>query len=66
MDLKEDFTFSLLHFKEVCGYNGKVGVAECIRKMCARARESNIKLKVESYGEVCMYVYMYVCMYACM
>ena len=58
VDIREEYLFSLHHFKEVCGYDGKVGVVECIKKMCIRAKASDITLNVNVDGEVrvCVHV----------
>ena len=57
VDIREEYLFSLHHFKEVCGYDGNVGVVECIKKMCIRAKASDITLNVNVDGEVRMCVH---------
>ena len=52
VDMKEDFLYAMLHLQEVCGFEGKVGVAECLGTMCSRAQESNLTLKITEQGEV--------------
>ena len=56
MDLREEFLYSQLQLQEACGFEGKVGVAQCLATMCSRASESELKLKVMAKGEVWMCV----------
>ena len=50
--MREEYLSSLLHFREACGYEAQVGVVECIRKMCIRAKESDATLTIQSQEEV--------------
>ena len=52
VDLREEFMYALLQLQEGCGFEGRVGMAQCLATMCARASESDLKLKIAAQGEV--------------
>ena len=52
VDLKEDYLVNLLHFKELLSYGPQISCEDGVGRMCSRARESNITLKLTSLGDV--------------
>ena len=48
----EEYQYSLLHFREVCSYGWQMDTLECVRKMCARAKQSGVSLSMHSVGQV--------------
>ena len=52
VDLKEEFSFALLHFKELCGYGGQADVGECVELLSERVAMDKLKLQVNSMKKV--------------
>ena len=52
VDLKEDFSFALLHFKELCGCGGQADVGECVELLAERVAAAKLKLQINSTKKV--------------
>ena len=52
VDLKEDFSFALLHFKELCGCGGQADVGECVELLAERVAVVKLKLQIDSIKKV--------------
>lgn len=52
VDAQEDYSYSLLHFREVCSFGWQMDILECVKKMCDRAEESSVSLSLSTVGEV--------------
>ena len=52
VDLKEDFSFALLHFKELCGYGGQADVGECVELLEQRVAMAKLKLQIKTIKKV--------------
>ena len=52
MDLKEDFAFALIHFKELCGHGGQADVGECVELLAAKVAATKLKLQITAQKKV--------------
>ncbi len=52
VDLREDFTFYLLHFKELVGHGPQASLSDCIELLAARATSAGLSLCLQEQGEV--------------
>ena len=52
VDLKEDFAFSLLHFKELCGHGGQADVGECVELLAVKVAAAKLKLQIMAQKKV--------------
>ena len=52
VDLKEDFSFALLHFKELCGHGGQADVGECVELLAAKVAAAKLKLQITAQKKV--------------
>ena len=60
VDLKEDFAYAQLHFKETCGHGPQAELSECVQLVAAKAK--GFKLELNTVGKVCsMFTTTFVC-----
>ena len=59
VDLKEDFSFALLHFKELCGHGGQADVGECVELLATKVAAAKLKLQITAQKKVMVVVRSY-------
>ncbi len=52
VDMREDFTFYLLHFKELVGHGPQASLSDCVELLAARATSAGLSLCLQEQGEV--------------
>ncbi len=52
VDLKEDYVYAILHFKETCGRGAQALLKDCIEIVAARAKGSRLSLCLDVVGDV--------------
>ena len=53
VDLREDYVFALMHFKELCGHGPQASLVDCIDRMAVRAKSAGLSLSISTLGDVC-------------
>ncbi len=56
VDLRENFTFSLLHFKELLGHGPQASLANCVELFANSAKSAGLDLCLEEHGDVSNFV----------
>ncbi|XP_064396880.1 1-phosphatidylinositol 4,5-bisphosphate phosphodiesterase delta-1-like isoform X2 [Halichondria panicea] len=51
VDMREDFTFYLLHFKELVGHGPQASLSDCVELLAARATSAGLSLCLQEQGE---------------
>ncbi len=52
VDLRENFTFSLLHFKELLGLGPQASLGDCVELFVNRTKSAGLNLCLEEIGDV--------------
>ena len=51
--MREDFTFALLHFKELVGHGPHASLGDCVELLAAKAKSAGVNIQLEKTGQVC-------------